>query len=169
MNNKFSYNGVVTLIERVNNKTVSKKYYNNGTETLFEAYARALSGQSINNFIPQYINMYSVSVDDGRETLITNNPIPVMVSYKEKNTDGGEYDVPYIRISVVILKSMVNLTNNDPIRLKLCCSSNRTNDKELAVVDIPNLATTISPMSTGVQLILLWDLYVSNDTTANGG
>ena len=163
MNDKFSYTGVVTLVERVNNKIVSKRYYNNGENRLFEAYARALSGQPITNYIPQYINIF-----DSDDNQVNTNPIPVIVNYKDTDTDGGNYGVPYTRVSVIILKNMINIktsnseTETEGEKIKLYSSSTANEDTLLASTNINGILGTINGMASGVQLIVLWDLYVKN-------
>ena len=163
MNSNFSYNGVVTIVERVNNKTVSRKCYNHGTSRLFEAYSRALAGQPINNYIPQYIAITDVNGNN-----ILNQAIPIIISYKDINEDGGDYGVPYNRISTVLLKSMFSNIPIDKWKLKLKNSNNLNSDTDiLAEVTTPDdtLSKSVDNMASSVQLTLLWDLYVSNPQT----
>ena len=163
---------MVTLIQRVNNRVVSKKYHNKGEYRLFEAYARALSGQSISRFIPKQLDAGIVSVDGNTHeevfsTKVRNGvTIPVLTSYKEGGTDGGDYkdggvSVPYCRVSVTLFSDMFDLSDvdeGDTLRIRLKSSNNNV----LAGVDVPGLAKAVKDTSSGIQLLLLWDLYVTN-------
>ena len=159
MNEKLTYNGVVTLIHRLNNQIVSKKYYNNGTSHLFEAYTRALCGQSIQNFIPKRINVVR---SDSSSAVIPGVTIPILLSYKDADTDGADYGQPYCRVSINLLSSMFDssLRNGEQLKVQLIS----TGGMVLAEVMVDGLAGAINSASAGIQLIMLWDLYVDNET-----
>ena len=169
MDSNSIYSGVVTLLSRVGNKTVATKHYNHGTNRLFEAYARALAGQSINNYIPRYIHVFGEY--NGNEIGVCKTPIPLLVSYKSADADGGNYGAPYLRTSTVLTKGMLKDISSgwgDTFVLRLYNAVNPIDatepatDTMLAEVSIEGLKEAISNMTPGVQLILLWDLYVTN-------
>ena len=157
MHNKFAYQGTVTLVTRINNQIISKKYYNNGTEYLFEAYARAISNQPINSFIPTKLD---IGINGSTFTSKLRNKLDVVVNYQAKDTDGGDYGVSYTRISVVITKdAFLSTSDADVLTLRLESSTGVPLAHVLMDADFNN---TIKSMSQGVQLILLWDLYITN-------
>lgn len=170
MTDKLSYNGLVTLIHRVNNTIVSKKYYNSGTNNLFEAYARALCGQSISRFIPNHIDVGTVDKGDkGTFSSVVKNgvTIPITLTYKDGGIDGGVYldtddttSVPYCRVSAVLFPEMFDnkLQSTDTLHIALKSDS----DTILAEVNVDGLAEAITYTTSGIQLLLLWDLYVTN-------
>lgn len=157
LHNNYSYNGCVQIIQTLNGSTTIDKHYNNGTNRLFEAYARALTGLNIRDFVPNYIELYK----EGKK--ISHISIPVIVTYKDADTDGGNYGVPYTRVTAVVLSSMVSheeLADNSTVTLKLYSSS--TSDLELASVDVTGLSDILKNITAGVQVSIMWDLYVSN-------
>jgi hypothetical protein len=162
LHNNYSYNGCVQIIQTLNGSTTIDKHYNNGTNILFEAYSRALTGLNIRDFVPKYITL---SLGD---TKISHTSIPVIVTYKEPNTDGGKYGVPYTRVTAVVLNSMVSTdasTDNDTVTLKLYSS---ISDTELASVDVTGLYGILQGITSGVQVSIMWDLYVSNPISDGG-
>ena len=168
MNEKLSYNGIVTLVHRVNNRIVSKKYYNNGTNNLFEAYARALCGQSIDRFIPKHLDVGTGSGKTFTSIVKNEVSIPVTITYKDSGSDGGEYAdidgtaVPYCRVSVVLFPDMfTKVANTDTLTIVLKSEK----DLALAEVDVGGLSAAINDTTSGIQLLLLWDLYVTNGGT----
>ena len=165
LHNRYSYNGCVQIIQTLNGSTTIDKYYNNGTNRLFEAYSRALTGLNIRDFVPKYITL---NIGDEE---ISHIPIPVIVTYKDADTDGGNYGVPYTRVTAVVLNSMVSTdtpTDNPTVTLKLYSSSSTTSDTELALVDVTGLYNILENITAGVQVSIMWDLYVSN-VTSDGG
>ena len=170
MNEKLSYSGVVTLLHRVNNKVVYEKHYNNGTLNLFEAYARALCGQSITRFIPKRIDVGLVGDNNVFNTRVKPGvSIPVVIAYKSGGTDGGKYidgkydtDVPYCRVSTTLSADMfenIDSASNLTVILK------SAGGLDIAVVEVSGLAEAINDANAGIQLLLVWDLYVTNSST----
>lgn len=154
----YSYNGCVQIVQTFNGSTTIDKHYNNGTKILFEAYAKALAGLSIRDFVPKYITL---NIGDNP---ISSTPIPVIVTYKDADTDGGNYKVPYTRVTAVVLKSMVStdsLTDDSTVTLKLY-SSSPSDKTELALVDVEKFSNVLKNITPGVQVSIMWDLYVSN-------
>lgn len=154
----YSYNGCVQIVQTFNGSTTIDKHYNNGTKRLFEAYARALTGLNISNFVPKYITL---NIGD---TPISSTSIPVIVTYKDADTDGGNYGVPYTRVTAVVLASMIDsnsIKDVNDICLKLYSSSTSDND-ELALVNVEGLGEVLGSITSGVQVAIMWDLYVSN-------
>ena len=163
LHDNYSYNGCVQIVQTFNGSTTIDKHYNNGTKRLFEAYARALTGLNISEFVPKYITL---NIGD---TLISHIPIPVIVTYKDTNTDGGKYKVPYTRVTAVVLQSMVStnlLTDSSTVTLKLHSSS--ASESELAEVDVAGLSDILKDITSGVQVAIVWDLYVSNSKSDGG-
>ncbi len=164
MNNSFSYNGVVTLVQRVDGKEVSKTYHNNGTEQLFELFARAMVGQTVTEMSPTHIDVLIKDDKTNKFNSVLKNKISIITSYKNKDSDGGLYGVPYCRISLVLLKNMFNtelFKRDDSLTLELKSSYN-DDVITLAYVNVNGMAKTILDMSPAIQLILLWDLYITN-------
>lgn len=173
MNEKLSYSGVVTIIHRVNNKIVSEKHYNNGTINLFEAYARALCGQSIDRFIPKRLDVGIVNSGTFATKVKSGVTIPVLTTYKSGGTDGGEYqdgkytevNVPYCRVSTTLATDMFeNIDEASELTVILKSAS----DLDIAEVNVDGLASAIKDASSGIQLLLVWDLYVTNTPTEPG-
>lgn len=165
MNERLVYNGVVTLIQKFKDRVVSKRYHNSGENHLFEAYARALCGQTINSFIPKFIDVGVVSDGGEFQSVVKSGvTIPVLASYKSANTDGGNYGVPYCRVSVTMLSNMFDGVETDS-ELHLQLKSSHTNDNILATVMVNELSSAITSTTSGIQLILLWDLYITNENS----
>jgi hypothetical protein len=172
MNDSIVYNGVVTLIHRVNNKVVSKRCYNSGTINLFEAFIRAICGQSIDRFQPKKIDIGFMEEGEFVSKVKNGVDIPVVVTYKDAGTDGGNYEspfgqhslkVPYCRVSVALFTDMMqnvqSLGSNENALTVVLKSSN---DDILASVNVEGLVEALTAATSGVQLLLLWDLYVTN-------
>lgn len=162
MDSILSYNGVVTVISRVNGKVTSQKQYNSGTDKLFEAYARALSGQPIQSFIPTYVDLGTGDGDFFKSVL--KNKVPITVTYVSKTETvydvSYDYPSPFTRISATFTKHM---TDNSPTP-DLIGRLETSNGDVLATVEIKGLGNSLSKLGSGTQLILLWDLYVTNDS-----
>lgn len=187
MTNKFSYSGRVTLIHKIGDKAVSKSYHNRGEQGLFEAYARAISGQDISKFIPKYIRIFTKeslgpdnnsNVETNYGIEVTKNPIPVSVVYKDDaynttSNDGNtnqDYSGPFARVSGIITKSMINSDIKDGTAvLELYSSKVVSSDTKLATIEIDNLFADVSTMSSGAHYIILWDLFVQNNISTNNG
>lgn len=177
MNDRFSYNGVVTLIHKVGGKIISKEYHNSGSQRLFEAYARALSGQDISDFIPRCVRIYNVSQPSGSgidtiyKSEVTKNAIPIMVTYRSGEDEGDIIKRPHTRVTGVIQKNMIDSSiSSDNGEIQLYSSKTDLAGKELASLEVPSLITDIKSMTAGTQYILVWDLYVENNTkTIDGG
>lgn len=164
MNDLFSYTGIVTVVTQINNKPISKtKFHNTGTKKLFEAYARALSGQPIQSLIPAHID---IGKEEGLKfDSILKNKIPATVTYvagQENVYDVAyEYDSPFTRVSTVLTKNMVDTSKGVPnnVLARLETADGTT----LAEVELSNLGNTMKTLGIGIQLIILWDLYVVNE------
>lgn len=157
MNNCFSYNGIVTLSTRVNGKTINKTHYNSGSTTLFEAYARTLAGQNISSFLPKSIDM---KADDDS---ILRSAVDVLAAYKPMNSDGANYGVPYVRLSAVLSKNaFVSDVRDVPDGTMITLILNSMSGASLATVKSAEILEDIKSLATGVQMILSWDLYVTN-------
>jgi hypothetical protein len=161
MNSSFSYNGVVTLVTKVGDKTKIQKFHNNGTDKLFEAYARALAGQSIHSLLPSHLNLGIVSGETFNSTL--GNRVPVTVTYVSATEIAYDvsydYGVPYTRVSTILTKNMMKDSINGDLTARL----ETPDGNVLAEVLIPGLGDTLKNIGRGIQLILLWDLYIVND------
>lgn len=174
MTNSLSYSGVVTLIKKVAGKTLSRTFYNNGTNRLFEAYARAISGQNIDKFIPQYVRVYETYSQEHNGEIVevkeerTRNPIPIVINYMSDNDSEANFDVPYARISVVILKNMIdlptNLNSEHWATLELYSSSVGGDATKLAAVTVDDLLESVKEMTGGAQILIQWDLCILNAT-----
>jgi hypothetical protein len=171
MNDRFSYSGVVTLIHKVAGKTISKEYHNSGSQRLFEAYARALSGQDISDFIPRCVRIYNVrqvpenGVVNTYKSEATKNSIPIMVTYRSGEEDGATIKRPHTRVTGIFQKNMIDdSTPNGNGEIQLYSSKTDLSGRELASLEIPSLINDIKSMTDGAQYILVWDLYVENDT-----
>lgn len=160
MNNLFSYNGIVTVATQINNKIISRtKYHNTGTKKLFEAYARALSGQPIPSLIPSYIDM------GNGEHSILKNKLPITVTYMGGQDNvydvSYDYDSPFTRVSAILTKNMMATATTIPENV--IAKLETTDGTVLAEVELLTLGNTIKNLGNGIQLILLWDLYVVNE------
>lgn len=173
MNSNLSYKGVVTLATKLGDKTIEKKVYNNGTNLLFELYARALAGQQVSLLIPSYIDVGGVRDIDGVDIYEshTKESLPVIVTYLDKvraDEGGYSYGVPFTRVEAILTRNMFNeyLGDNTKV-IRLMSSDNR----ELALVNVEDLGNTIKTLIAGTQMIVVWDLYVTNkeQNTTTGG
>jgi hypothetical protein len=170
MNDSFSYKGVVTVAPMVGGRIVSQKYYNSGTSHLFEAYAKALAGYSIEGFIPYSIDLCVASADTleasdvGHLASVLTAPVPVTLTYHSGTSvvydKAYNYGSPFTRAQILLTKNDVDFIVGDDLIARLMSSSNKT----LAYVEIPGLGKTLKGMGAGIQLILLWDLYVTNES-----
>ena len=164
MENSSIYNGVVTLIIKRGDKTLTQKYYNNGTNLLFELYSRALSGQNVSRMIPSYIDIVD-STDESTHHITT--PVPVIVTYG--NPDRGTYEVPFTRVEAILTKKMINpditINKSTTSTLKLMTSS----ENVLAHTTINELMSNLNELPEGTHMIIVWDLYVTNKSPESGG
>lgn len=151
MTNNFTYNGKVTLRIKHKDKILIERLVNNGTNDLFKAYAMALAGQDITQFLPTYIDV----VDNNSISCLTTNGVSVNTIYgaNEELYNG----VPYTRVSANITGAII--ANTSVSRLKL----RALNGLELASVDISALSNIFGAISSGTQLLIVWDLYITND------
>ena len=173
MYSNLSYNGEVTIITKMGHKTISNKYYNNGTNLLFEVYARALTGQNVSSLIPAYIDIVRVQTIDDTTTYTQclRDMAPVIVTYVDKvraNEKGYTYGVPFTRVEAILTKNMFTSEFSDgDIHIQLKTSS----ENLLASLHVDGLYDGVNNMTDGTQMIVVWDLYVTNKqrTTTEGG
>lgn len=170
MNSSLSYNGIVTIVTKMGDKIVNKRYHNNGTTLLFELYARALAGQGVSRILPSYIDFGTVQSDGTTYESGIKNSAPVIVTYVDKvNGAAAEYPynkVPVTRVEAIVTKNMFEvgkLSGLNTVQL-------RTHDgRVLAQVSVANIGASIQTIPAGAQMIVVWDLYVDNNSSTDGG
>ena len=156
MNSELTYVGSVSLMLKNGNNILRKMYYNNGTNELFEAYARALSGQPIQSFIPSYIEI----VKDNKS--IVKHLIPVTTTYVAPDTPDK---APCTRVSALINRHMFDDITGESHYLRLLSFG----ENELAKVRLVGFNEILKGLSPGVQIMISWDLYIQNKPGGNGG
>jgi hypothetical protein len=171
MKSKFNYTGEVTIQTVFNNKTVCTQHLNSGTPLLFEAYARALVGQNIYELLPSFLNIYYTD-DKGEKSLIRNPKGASVIRTLEKANKGTNTTL-ITRLSTSITKDMMDLTNVDgssyTVELKLLTDIVSSQSQEvlanvlLSDVDSETFIESMKDTPASVQLIVVWDLYISNN------
>jgi hypothetical protein len=146
-----SYSGSVTLVTKRGGKTIKKKTNNNGTQALFELYARALSGQRVDGLLPAYID---IGIVDGSFTSHLKEHTPVIVTYTK-----DEGDSPITRVEAVVTKQMMNTATSNADTVKLI---SRSGGVELAHTTVDGIGDAITKLSAGTHMIVVWDLKVEN-------
>ena len=175
MKSKFNYTGKVTIQTVFNNKTVCTQHLNNGTPLLFEAYARALVGQNIYELLPSFLNIYYKD-ESGEKSLIRNTKGASVIRTIESAKKGSEASL-ITRLSTSITKDMMDLRNVDgssytvELRLLTDVLSSQPQGVLATVLLTEDDATTfiesMKETPSSVQLIVVWDLYISNDDKEN--
>lgn len=171
MNIVMSYNGVVTMTTKRMGKEITTKYLNSGTNTLFEAYARALAGQPINDILPTYMDL-GIEIDEGGDATVRyqsaiKERIPVVVTYVSPNSlvsgsHGYDYGVPFTRVEAVLNRNMFSNANGvNTIKL---LGGFKSDYAELAKITI-NPDIKPEELLSGTQIIIVWDLFVKNKSS----
>lgn len=166
MNNDFGYIGKVTLKTIHNDKVIHTEYYNRGTYSLFTAYAMAMAGNDISYWLPSYVD---VGVYDKagvfNTALRASNGVSVVRTFVINN------GTPITRISVTLTNDMISSNvgaGNVVLRLlsfgkdKSVPNNNILAELTLDVDKSEEFWENISHTPNGQQLILLWDLQVTN-------
>ena len=159
MKDKLIYTGIATLIRRVDGNTTYSKYYNNGTNKLFELYARALAGQNISSLLPYSLDFTIKDVSKLRNNVYISS----IYNPHSEDTSINPYGVPFTRIEALFTRDMFDIPS-DAKSAKLNLKSRQDNILATIEVDEDFIKNIIST-SPGVQLILVWDLYVNNSNT----
>ena len=167
MNSNFGYTGKVTFKSIFKGRTISTQYFNNGTSLLFEAYARALSGQNISEVLPAYLNIYYTK-DTETHSFLRNSKGAGVVRTVDRDEDGKLLT----RLSVSIIRDMMDIddletSNGVSVELQLLTDILPTTGAQgvLATVDVDNpeeFTTSMLETPYGIQFIIVWDLYVDN-------
>lgn len=163
MKDKLVYTGVATLIRRVDGKTTYNKCYNNGTNELFELYARALVGHNISSLLPYSLDLMVKGTSKLRNTIYVN-PLYVPVP-KLKDESINPYNVPFARMEALITRDMIDNIPQNTDEAELCLKS-KQNNKLASITVNKEFLTNLTTTAPGVQLILVWDLYVDNIKTS---
>ena len=171
MNDELYYTGIINVNSKFKDKVITRKYYNNGTNKLFEIYARALSGQNVESMIPYYID-----VEDSSGKSQLNSPVPVVVIYN----DGSGYDYgtsssnnPFTRVEALMTKQMLHqdvINSADSSEISKFVLKT-INNETLAFSDVENFVSSVKNLVSGTQMIITWDLFITNKVKAsvNGG
>ena len=171
MDNKFNYTGKVTVKSIFRDKVISTQHYNSGTIELFQVYAKALTGQSITNFLPSYIDV-EVSKDGGNSynsCLVSDKGVSVVRSYVDLPS-------PCARFTTTLTNDMFNSnTFQNLSAMRFCLKTSplpvSREQQVLAKISI-DLSDNDSPFESngipsGTQIIIVWDLYVENKEVPN--
>ena len=159
MLDKLNYTGNVSITKVSKGKKLSTKFYNNGTDLLFKAYAMALQGQDISYLLPAYVDIKS-----GGETgtsILNSSGVSVVRSVlleEESNPDNITVgtEVPCTRISATL--TAANISDGGGSQ-NLCLTLETKSRGLLAYTFIDS---SIIDITTGTQLFIVWDLYISN-------
>jgi hypothetical protein len=142
--------------------------FNKGTNNLFRLYAMALAGQDITLMLPMHFDIIVEKVDGDTikesKSCLSNNKIN-LVRTMESNGNNSLYGgVPFTRLSAHITNSAINsseLKNNDYNRVYLVVID--PYGTELAKVELnESQRTTFADITIGTQLLIVWDLYITN-------
>lgn len=169
MNSNFEYIGKVTLKMLHKGKTICTQHLNSGTDSLFKAYAKALSGQDITSYLPSYINIGFEDGDEFTSLLRNTGGISVVRTYTEQ-------PIPSTRITITLTSSMFNTNapaGTDKLQLRLLNKRSSTlSEYTLAKVTLDDNATStfkqvLGSSPSGTQIIIVWDLCVENKVSQN--
>lgn len=165
MNSNFDYVGRVIIKTLYKGREVCSQHFNSGTDDLFRAYAMALSGQSISNYLPSYINIGYKNVDTFSSILRNEKGVSVVRTFVSEELDGKTRSCT--RITLTLDSNMFNTTtSNDDLTVRLL-GPNVPNSNNVVLAEVvlndtdkDSFLTTINSTPSGTQLIIVWDLYV---------
>lgn len=155
------YKGMVTLQLRKGKKkpyrTMTVK--NAGTNSFFRILCTAVTGSSMNAYMPQFLGVYT-------GTGVTERPAASVRVHWDTATveqDVGASDAYYALFSFVLPGSYINSGVSSVTRLKLFNSLGDV--EELASIDIGEEGMAVSPES---NLYVDWKLYFGNWSEQDG-
>ena len=174
MLSNFNYTGEVKISNSYNNNSLSKTFFNNGTKTLFKIYSLALLGQVTPSLLPSNVRiigntsetvMEDLSAIDSGEDLLKTSSVSIIKEYIEKSNDGQI--IPTIRITTSLSREMFNSIDKFKTVYIILENTSVGTDKKLAYVklveeDVNTFKSIISSTGVNNQLIITWDLSISN-------
>jgi hypothetical protein len=177
MNSNFNYTGRASIQYVFNGRTVKTQHFNNGTDLLFNAYARALVGQSIFETLPAYLNIYYIEESEEPKSLFRSSKGASVVRTLATDENGKVVT----RVSASITRDMLDIiqltiafASTKPLKLKLLTDvlSTTSNQETLAEIELvdneeempkSNLLQMFRDTPSGIQSIIVWDLFITNN------
>ena len=146
---KLGYYGKVELIKKSKKGTVISvhKGKNQGTEKLFELFAKALVGSYDNRYVPTNVVVYNKK----DSIVIQSSPISGMVYV---STSDYIHD-PHVKLTAYIPFNSGYGTDDSKLELKLM-----SNENELANFSLSG--SGIGTLVDGQSFIMNWYLYITN-------
>lgn len=168
MLNNLNYTGAIKITKISNNHKLSTKIFNHGENALFALYAKALTGLNITDELPRYIN-FRPETYNSKDSLLTSNGLDVTISFvadeEVMNPQGIGKNVPCTRISTTLISSVISKNNIPSDDVKVYITLEDKNKQILAYAETPNdLKSTLRNLNPGTQILIVWDLYITNPT-----
>lgn len=154
--NNVGYHGNVTFKLSINGKECA--YKNEGTPELFRLFARALSGLSVKEDTPYYINGGFTIGTSPTETTFLRNLVYITARNFINDDEGG-----FTRFTATILPSdLINIPSSSTgvtYKFYLLKKDKTTTLADITVVD----NTLFDNIPANTRIIIEWDMLVRND------
>ena len=169
MKDNFIYTGKVTMSSTIGDKLFNKKVFNNGNLPLFQLFAMALCGASVDLLRPQYINIVATEEDTPSKTddslLATGKSFVTRTLHMGT---GQANDQP-----CAIISTNINGSNIDTEAViaakgskKVFITLETVESDILAFVELSTEdITSLASYTYGTQLLISWELGINNPTT----
>lgn len=167
LSNSFIYEGMVNIKLKHNGKIYALNTYNTGTKLLVDTIAKALSGTSVSENIPRYLDfVYGEKNDEGsykNKSSLLKSSIPFVGKVYGEMAKTSEIDenASCLLLSATISAADVHSVPNclNP-QLSMLDSSNNV----LAFIDDKNklLTTLYDSLKDGTDAIIEWRMIFSN-------
>lgn len=157
-NTTLSYHGQVELIKLSKNKKPLKRVvvYNNGTNSLFTIFAKALAGSYRNDLVPTRVEVSDT--EGGNNSIVSAN-----ISGLVYTSTSIEVTTPHTKLTAYIPYTS-GLAGGEADKRYIILYSGNT---QLASADITD--SGIKDLSAGQSFLMNWRLYIDNGTGNNGG
>lgn len=167
LSNSFTYEGMVNIKLKRNGKIYALNTYNTGTKLLVDTIAKALSGTSVAENIPRYLDfVYGEKNDDGsykNESSLLKTSIPFVgkVYGDMAKTSDIDENASCLLLSATISAADRNLVQTCPNKQLRMLDSN---SNVLAFIDNKNnlLDTLYDSLKDGTDAIIEWRMIFSN-------
>ena len=171
--------GKVTLKTMCKDKVICTQHFNSGSDTLFKAYALAMSGQDVSHYLPTYINIgeYIPQTEKFTSMLQNETGVSVVRTYVE-DSKGHCTRITITLTNNMFKTSATDMDENSVIQIRLLSGRTEEDSSILATLNLADIddddiqnktdfLNTISTTPTGTQLIIVWDLYITNKEVAS--
>jgi len=127
----------------------------------------AICGMDISQLIPTHIWLGYKDKENIEHSLLTSDVASAVINYMA-NADGAEYDgLPFTRVSINLNSASVRESAVPTSGVNALIQLRTSTGKVLAEVEA-DIMNTLSQVTSGTQVIIVWDLYISNNKDNKG-